>query len=92
MKIKLPASVNFLDPWSPAYPDGSGCPALVEVDGYTFACDFLGKVTLNLVAPLSGSRWASKKASEKAKKDYTLALEMVTDENWRQLSHKLYSE
>lgn len=39
---------------SQTFEDASGAPAVVVVDGFTFACDLLGRITINPVMARNG--------------------------------------
>ncbi len=70
--------------------DGSGAPALVSFGPYRFACDYLGEVKLNLVAPVSGSRRASKVAADRARTVYMQTLDERTSDEWLEVNRAMY--
>lgn len=68
------------------YSDGSGAPAVVQCDGYIFACDYLGHVTCNC---LTQSR-PPNRVINKAKSLYYSALCKRAELEWFLQNHKLY--
>ena len=72
------------------YTDGSGAPSLVTVQGWTYACDFLGGVKCNLVTR-SSSRKPPKWAAEWVRKIYLEELESKASPEWFALNHALYA-
>lgn len=77
---QLPDGVRFLR----TFEDASGAEALVDVrvNGqlFTFSCNLLGEIKINLISPMSGSRWCSRQAAIRARDLYTAALLTVSDE------------
>jgi hypothetical protein len=70
--------------------DGSGAPALVSFGPYRFALDYLAEVKCNLLAPVSGSRRASRVAAQYARTAYEQALDERTDDGWLEANRAMY--
>lgn len=86
---KSPATVRPLRVFS----DGSGAPALVTFQGYTFSCDFLGERKMNLVGgPRTMSMIEHKIAVDVCRKGYDEYLETAVDAAWRALNAAMYAD
>ncbi len=78
-------------------PDASGAPAVVNVDGYVYAFDFLGEVKCNLIKPSWGSRTSSAVAAKRARAAYERELdrrvwELSSPQAWFAANSDMYTE
>jgi hypothetical protein len=73
------------------YEDGSGAPAMVTVEGWTFALDYLGEVKCRLVT-VSASRKPPKWAASWAQNTYRIALQDKVSAEWFEKNHAMYAE
>lgn len=76
--------------WMEVFADSSGAPAMLRRDGFHFACDFVGEVSVRCIS--SGS---ARKPSRKTVRIVTWRFEQLlqahTTEAWRAASAELYS-
>jgi len=71
------------------YTDGSGAPALVDKDGWRFACDMLGTPRVNLLNAVSGRkppRWLA----GWVEKAYLAALRTKATPEWFAANRAMY--
>lgn len=73
------------------YEDGSGAPALVTVEGWTFSLDYLGEVKCRLITQ-SSSRKPPSWAADWAKKTYLKELQAKAPADFFAKSQALYAE
>lgn len=73
------------------YEDGSGAPALVTVQGWTFACDFVGEVRSNLLTK-SSSRRPAKWMGDYVRAQYLKALRAAAPASWFDLNATMYAK
>ena len=70
--------------------DGSGAPSLVRCGGFTFACDMLGEVRVNLVTRTNA--WPSKRTVEAVRRAYAAWLATAVGAAWLEANAKMYAE
>ncbi len=73
------------------FPDGSGAEALITYGGYVFACNYLGKPSMVLVKPRSGTRVENKIAADICRKAYAELINLNCDANWFAMNQVFYS-
>ncbi len=69
--------------------DGSGAPALTTVQGWKWACDFLGEVKCRLLTETS-SRKPPRWMAEHVRSAYLAALKEQVSAEWFETSKKMY--
>lgn len=73
--------------------DASGAPAVITCDGFAFAFDMLGEVTLRLIGSTSrGTRIQSKIARDLCTHAYVTLLEKQVDATWREANIRMYDD
>jgi hypothetical protein len=78
------------NPIQEIYPDGSGAPALVTVQGWTYSLDYLGDVKCSLVTRTS-SRKPPKWAADWARKVYLEELRQKASPEWFEKNREMYA-
>ena len=73
------------------YEDGSGAPAVIEVQGWKWACDFLGEVKCRLITQ-SSSRKPPKWMADYVRHAYLDELTLRVSQEWLALNRKMYSK
>lgn len=86
-QIKSPATIQHFN----KFQDASGAEALISYKGYTFACNHLGKPSMTLIKPVSGSRTESKIARDVCRKAYAELIALNCDAGWLALNELLYA-
>lgn len=84
--IKSPADVRYFR----KFEDGSGAEALISYRGYVFACNHLGKPSLTLIKPVSGTRTGNKIAVEVCRKAYAELIAANCDAAWLEKNAAMY--
>lgn len=75
------------------FEDGSGAPANLACGPYVFACDKLGnRVSLTLIAPVSGSRVQNEIAVKRCRAFYESLVAEKTDAAWKAANAEMYSD
>jgi len=80
------------------FEDGSGVDCLIDIrdfasgQTFTYAAHLVGVPRLHLVAPLSGSRAASKRAAAEARRRFQKAIDTQTSPEWRALNAAMYAD
>lgn len=74
-----------------AFLDGSGAPAEIEVTGYTYAFDFVGRVSCNLIdCPAVTSRMIHASTLRRARAAYETLVASLMSDAWRKLNNDMY--
>jgi len=72
------------------FEDASGVTATMSYNGYVFACNWLGGVSLNCIKPLYGSRRDSKIAADVCRRAFAQLVMKHTDEKYRAACAEMY--
>lgn len=86
--IKSPADVSRFQ----VFADGSGAEALISYRGYVFACNHLGRPSMTLIKPVSGTRVENRIAVDVCRKAYAELIALNCDAAWLALNTAMYPD
>lgn len=86
--IKSPADVTRFQ----VFADGSGAEALISYKGYLFACNYLGRPSMTLIKPMSGTRAENRIAADVCRKAYAELIALNCDAKWLALNAAMYAQ
>lgn len=74
------------------FSDASGAPAVIAHDGYAFAFDMLGRVTVSCIRPLFGTRISCERAKDLCEREYAKLIAERVDAEWLARNAAMYAD
>ena len=87
-QIQSPADIKYFL----KFDDASGAEALISYRGYVFACNYLGKPSMTLIKPVSGTSTENKIAASVCGKAYADLISANCDSEWLARNAAMYSK